>query len=296
MAQPEVDERSPAQSWTSTGDSLTPFDLLVEAGRTPAFDLPESLSRLYGGRLGFRSPRLYANFVSSLDGVVDLDLPGVSSGSVISGGSLADRFVMGLLRACADAVLIGAGTLRADPEHLWTPQHVHPAATADFAELRRRLGRASDPKLVVVTSTGDLDVHHPALRQGAIILTTTNGASRLAPRLPQQSTVLSLSDDASLRPEQIVGALTTQGHLTTLCEGGSHLIGPLLAAGLVDELFLTLSPVMAGRGQLSHRLGLVEGVELLPAHGLWANLISLRRHGAHLFLRYELSRERSGNE
>lgn len=276
----------------ATGDSLTSFELLLEAGRIPAYDLPESLTRLYGGRLGFRSPRLYANFVSSLDGVVDLNLPGVSSGSVISGGSQADRFVMGLLRACADAVLIGAGTLRADPRHLWTPQHVYPAATADFVQLRQRLGRSPDPKLVLVTSTGDVDVNHPALQRGALILTSANGASRLAPRVPQQATVISVSNDGTFSPQQIVGTLRAQGHVIILCEGGPHLIGPLLAAGLIDELFLTLSPVMAGRGPVSHRLGLAEGVELLPAQGRWANLMSVRRHGAHLFLRYELLKGR----
>src|SRR5205814_8393664 len=63
----------------------------------------------YGG-----NPRwtgVAANFVESLDGVVALPEARGESGGVVSGGSEADRFIMGLLRACADAVLIGAGTL-----------------------------------------------------------------------------------------------------------------------------------------------------------------------------------------
>jgi len=64
------------------------------------------------GRLGFSTPVVYSNFVSSVDGVVTLGSK-PSAGSVISGKYPADRFLMGLLRACADAVLIGAGTLRA---------------------------------------------------------------------------------------------------------------------------------------------------------------------------------------
>ena len=77
--------------------------------------MPADLERIYG-RLGFADQVLYSNFVTSLDGVVTLgDKP--SAGSVISGRNQADRFLMGLLRACADAVLLGAGTLRATPGH-----------------------------------------------------------------------------------------------------------------------------------------------------------------------------------
>jgi len=78
----------------------------------------------YAGDLGFSEHCLYGNFVASLDGVVALGPEYPSSGSAISGREPADRFVMGLLRAFADAVLIGAGTLRATPTHRWTPEHV----------------------------------------------------------------------------------------------------------------------------------------------------------------------------
>jgi len=84
---------------------------------------------------------IYANFVSSIDGVVTLGA-NPSAGSVISGKSAADRFVMGLLRACADAVVLGAGTLRATPGHLWTPAHVYPALATEFTALRSALGRS----------------------------------------------------------------------------------------------------------------------------------------------------------
>jgi riboflavin biosynthesis pyrimidine reductase len=55
----------------------------------------------------------------------------------------------------------------------------------------------------------------------------------------------------------------------------------------VDEAFLTISPVLAGRDQEA-RLGMVEGLELQPPPGLWTRLLSARRHGDHLFLRYRL--------
>ncbi len=255
----------------------------------PAYGLPDRLRNSYGGPIGFPSPRLYANFVSSLDGVVAFDAE-PSSGPIISGYSEADRFVMGLLRACADAVLVGAGTLRADPRHLWTADHIYPKAATEYAELRRRLGRSTHPRLVVVSAGGGLDPRHPALQAGALILTTAAGASRLEGRLPGVSRVVSVGSGAALDAGSLVEATRAEGHRTILCEGGPHLIAGLFADGHVDELFLTLSPVLAGRKEGAHRLGLVEGATLLPADGRWGTLLSLRRHDSHLFLRYGIRR------
>jgi hypothetical protein len=94
---------------------LSAFEVLFEAD-LPSYALPDELRAIYG-RLGFADRVVYSNFVSSLDGVVTLG-SGVSAGSVISGKNPADRFLMGLLRACADVVVIGAGTMRATPGHL----------------------------------------------------------------------------------------------------------------------------------------------------------------------------------
>ncbi|HZY56655.1 MAG TPA: dihydrofolate reductase family protein [Rubrobacteraceae bacterium] len=98
---------------------MTLLSRLYEVPNLPSYPLPATLERLHGGPFGFTGPRLFANFVTSLDGVVAL--PHVAgSPAVISGKSEADRFLMGLLRACAGAVLIGATTLRAEPQHRWT--------------------------------------------------------------------------------------------------------------------------------------------------------------------------------
>ena len=78
--------------------------------------LPEELTILYGGDLRFPEhddrPYVIGNFVSTLDGVVSFEIPGKSGGGDISGFNEADRFIMGLLRASADAVIVGSGTLR----------------------------------------------------------------------------------------------------------------------------------------------------------------------------------------
>jgi riboflavin biosynthesis pyrimidine reductase len=88
--------------------------------------------------------------------------------------------------------------------------------------------------------------------------------------------------------EDAVAALRAAGHRRVLSEGGPRVLGQLLGAGLVDELFLTLSPVLAGRSPELKRLGLLEGLSY-PAHALQrAELRSVRRHAGHLLLRYGL--------
>ena len=88
--------------------SLEPLELLYESSAPAASALTPPLARLYGGGLGFEGPTAYANFVTSVDGTVAL--PGVpESNALIAGGSEADRFVMGLLRALADVVVVGSG-------------------------------------------------------------------------------------------------------------------------------------------------------------------------------------------
>ncbi len=125
------------------------LEVLFEADGLPSVDLPAELERLHGGTLGFAAPRLYANFVSTLDGVVAI--PSVpESNKIIAAGSEADRFLMGLLRAFADVVVIGTGTLHGSPKGMWSPAGPYPATAEALAELRTRLGlsacaRSRDP-------------------------------------------------------------------------------------------------------------------------------------------------------
>jgi len=263
---------------------LEPFEILYEAD-LPAYKLPVDLHHLYG-KLGFATPALYSNFVASLDGVATLGSK-PSAGSIISGRYPADRFLMGLLRACADAVVIGAGTLRATPGHLWTPAHVYPELTTEFISLRSRLGRATEPQLVVITAKGDVDSSHPALVKGALVVTTDVGAEVCRGSLPASCEVMAMGKGATVDLRDAFAALRARGLGVILTEGGPHLIGQLIAAGLLEDVFLTISPVIAGRNS-DERLGMVAGVELLPKGGVWGALVSARRHGDYLFLRYRL--------
>jgi riboflavin biosynthesis pyrimidine reductase len=265
---------------------LAPFELLTETADQPVYDLPTRLRDVYAGAIGFESPCVYANFVSSVDGVVTLGPEQSSPGSLISGNSRADRFVMGLLRACADTVLLGAGTLRDSPGHRWTPAHVFPDAAAEFAELRRRLKRTESPRLVVVTAGGDIDVLHSGLVPGSVIVTSDVGARHLMHRLPAGVEVRSLGEPPNLSVQRVVESLRGDGDGVILTEGGPTLVGQLLRGHLVNELFLTLSPVLLGRSSSEPRPGLVDATAFAVASAPALSLSSARRHGSHLFLRY----------
>jgi riboflavin biosynthesis pyrimidine reductase len=262
---------------------VQPLELLYEPDGLPAFALPEALAALYPGSLGFESPRVFANFVETINGVVAI--PTVEqSNKLIAAGSAADRFVMGLLRACADAVAIGAGTLAASPGGVWTPKQAFPDAAAHYDELRSTLGLSAQPEIVILSASGGLDAEHPLFEAGALVLTTDVGRTLLGDRLPGASTVVSLGPGGELDPTAAVGALRARGHRLILHEGGPHVIGSFFRAGVVDELFLTISPLLTGRTLLDPRLALVEGADLLP--GLRTRLVGVRRDTDHLFVRY----------
>ena len=265
---------------------MEPLELLFEVDGLPMTELPDDLVELYGGAIGFREPCLYSNFISTVDGVVAI--PAVPrSNALVADGSDGDRFVMGLLRAFADAVLIGAGTLASSPKGTWLPEKVYPPAREAFAELRRRLGKRERPEIAILTGHGSIAPEHPLLASGAVVLTSDAGAVRLEGALPGATTIVTLGEETIIEPQLAVDALLARGHRTILCEAGPHTHGSLLASGLVDELFLTISPLLAGdRGHMS-RYGLAEAADLMPP-GVRGELLSVRRHEGHVFLRYDL--------
>ena len=264
---------------------LEPFEVLFEESGPAAVELPDELRQLYGGDLGLREPCLYANFVSTVDGVVAI--PAIrNSNAVIAAESEADKLLMGVLRAFADVVLIGAGVLRAAPKGTWQPAAAYPPAAEAFAELRRRLGRPEGPQVAILTGHGTIDPAHPVLEAGALVLTSEPGAAALASDLPPAATLITLGDDPVIDGRAVRDALLERGHRSILAEAGPHAFGSLLEAGAIDELFLTISPTLAGDIGPGSRLHLVEAADLVPLHEL--RPVSLRRHGRHLFARYEV--------
>lgn len=265
---------------------IEPFSVLVEDDDVPRWDVPELLTALYGGTIGIEEPSVVANFVESLDGVVAVPrLP--RSPAILGDESDADRFILALVRACADAVVVGSGTLLASPKGTWRIDRAYPPAADALGELRARRGRPEQPLLTIVSAGGSLDPAHPVLEVGALVLTTDAAAPRLRASLPGATEVVAVNDGDTVDLAAAIELLRDRGCSIVLTEAGPSMFGSLVASGLVDELFLTVSPVLAGRAETA-RLGLVEGVELVPQTRVAGRLRSVRTHGSHLFLRYTL--------
>jgi riboflavin biosynthesis pyrimidine reductase len=262
-----------------------PLELLFERQGLPSAELPRVLSTAYAGGLGFQTPCVVANFVSSTDGVVAFADVG-ESGHVVSMDSAPDRFVMGLLRACADVVMVGAGSYRKSPTHRWQAETIYPAYSESFAELRQQLGLAPTPRFVLLSASGLVPSNGPAL-EGALVVTTPAGAARLANRLPS-SAELCVFDLPALRTSDVIARLQSGGARVILTEGGPSVMSQLVAEAALDELFLTVSPALFGRYPGDDRKALTDGLNFgrVPLE-----LLSARRAGSHLFLRYALERK-----
>ena len=142
---------------------------------------------------------------------------------------------MGLLRAMADVVLVGAGTVRAAPTHEWTPRRVHRRSAELYATWRHDLGIADpQPTTIVATASGALDLRHPGLSAPdvpVIIATTDEGADRLRAADPGPNVRVEVaSDDGQVPAAGLIEIAAAAGARLVLCEGGPHLIGDLIAA------------------------------------------------------------------
>ena len=260
------------------------LELLFDSQKLESLSVPVALSDGYGGPLRLEKKSVFANFVASLDGVVAL--PGdTESGQIISGRNPADRFVMGLLRAAADAILLGAGTFRKSAQHLWLPSRIYPAGDAAFAAMRTMLGLSQRPQFVLVSASGDIDVSEPAV-EGAWICTTPKGEARLRSQLPESARLI-VQDSEEISFVDLLKTLEAAGFARFLTEGGPSLFSQLVRQNLLDQLFLTSSPALFGRFSHDQRKSLADGLDL---GGAPLELASARRHGSHLFLSYVVNR------
>lgn len=274
-------------------NALTPLETIFDVERGSDLPLPPDLLTLFG-RLQFPShqvPYVVGNFVTTLDGVVALNEPGHMSGGDISGFNHHDRMVMGLLRAIADAVIVGAGTLRSAPRHRWTAQHIYPALSAAYQQLRSNLGKPTPPLNVIVSARGNISLDLPVFQSGEVpvlIVTTSAGEQRIrAQHLPKSVQLSSVPSAGSLSARAILEAVShAQQSELILVEGGPQLMGDFFAEKYLDELFLTLAPQIAGRDGSMERPGLVSGKRFAPENPLWGTLIGVKRSESHLFLRY----------
>lgn len=260
------------QIFPEHGDPIGPADPLgatgpIKPGDDAARDLVAALADIYGypDRLWVK-----ANFVASIDGAISAD--GRSAG--LSGP--ADRLVFTVLRSLADVVVAGAGTVRAEryrqarPDELWQ---------------QLRAGRPPAPPIAVVTRRLDLDLsgrlfgRGPGLVRTIVLTSELAGEDRRAEATRVAEVVVAGAE--TVTGKAIIDALAARGYRRILVEGGPMLLGQLIAEGLLDELCLTVSPVLEG-GHAARRLTARRG----PASPTEMTLTTLLEDDGFLLSRY----------
>lgn len=274
---------------------LTALEQLFDVKQEIDLPLPFELATLYGHlSLPAYAGKAYVmgNFVSTLDGVVALNEAGHNGSGEINGVNHQDHMVMGLLRAIADAIIVGAGTLREARNHRWTAAYIYPSLTDAYQQLRKTLGKSIPPLNVIVTERGNISLDLPLFQTSEVpvlIVTTKQGENRInAQTIPPSVQVLALEGNGPLSARAILEEVTRVRKCEViLTEGGPQLFGTFLAEQCLNELFLTLAPQVAGRDENNERPGIVAGKLFAPEHPVWGKLISIKRGESHLFLRYE---------
>lgn len=213
-------------------------------------------------------PRVAMNFVATVDGRATIE---GRSGPI---GSAADTAMLAWLRTRFDAVMIGAGTMRAE-------RYGRAIRNSEKRARRERIGLAAEPLMVLVSGRLDLPWDAPLFAEGhgEVVIFT---ASETDP--PETETPVEV-----VRHERVVDLRAALRHLrrergvrALLSEGGPHLYGQMEAAGLVDDLFLTISPKLAGGEAPRIVEGELPGVAALE-------LAWLLEEDGELFARYRAS-------
>jgi riboflavin biosynthesis pyrimidine reductase len=220
--------------------------------------------------------RVMLNMISSADGRATL----TGRSGPLSGP--ADRELFHALRSSADAVLVGAGTVRAE-------RYGRMLRDQDVRDLRVRRGLTPEPLACIVSGRLALPEDIPLLREAEshVVVLTASEAS-LPETGAQIDYVRSTGDQLDLAAG--IAELSERFTLCTLmCEGGPHLARELIAADVLDEIFLTVSPMLAGgEPSAGQALRILAGMELEPPARL--ELLGAARSGSYLFLRYALAR------
>jgi riboflavin-specific deaminase-like protein len=215
----------------------------------------------------------------AIDMVASIDGAAAVNGQTAQLGGEADQLIFRRLRAAADAILVGAGTVRDED---YGPATGTPARRRD----RAARGLAERPRLVVVSRSLDLDPgrrvfadpQHPPL-----VVTTEMAPHDRAASLSEVAEVVRMGRDSVALAALLVD-LQARGLSRVLCEGGPTLNAALLAADLIDEVFLTIAPGAFG-GEAPR---IIAGGKAVPERGF--ELVSLHEHHSELLLRYRRAR------
>ncbi len=232
-------------------------------------------------------PYVVLNMVSTVDGHATL---GGRSGGL---SSRADRELFHGLRLAVDAVMAGAATVRVERYGRIIPD-------ASRRQLRVERGLSEEPLACIVSGRLALDGDIPLLADpSARVVILTSSAASLPENTAAEVHYIRAERDGLLDLPAALAELRERfGVRTLLCEGGPHLNAQLLGVGLVDELFLSLAPVLAGGdpdGNPAHpeALRILAGPELSPPVEL--SLLSVLKHDSSLFLRYGVRGRRASS-
>jgi riboflavin-specific deaminase-like protein len=221
-------------------------------------------------------PYVVVNMIATVDGRASL---AGRSGSLSNG---ADRQLFHALRAAVDGVLVGAGTIRAER---------YGRMIRDPAARRRRTerGLSEEPLAFIVSGHLSLAPDTPLLDESASkVVVVTHSTASLTGVAADVDYVRAARDGSLDLPRALAELRERYGVRTLLCEGGPHLNAELLLAGLVDELFLSISPKLAGGEDVTgESLRIIAGREL--DEPLELDLLSVLENESHLFLRYAVA-------
>lgn len=208
------------------------------------------------GKLAFPAPHgerpwTYANFVQSIDGVASFKGRHASGADISQ--SAEDRWLMDLLRAHADAIIMGVNTLveetRSSPDTKGGRGPVYRIEDESLRDLRAKLERRRE-MVIFATASGSVDPRAYRVFDGdlmdALILTTASGAARLKARSPTVQVIIAGHDKTIDLPLAMRKLRKDMGITYLLCEGGPTLYGSMSRARLIDEKFVTVSPVEIG--------------------------------------------------
>jgi 2,5-diamino-6-(ribosylamino)-4(3H)-pyrimidinone 5'-phosphate reductase len=235
-------------------------------------DLPPT-----GNREGAR-PYVIINTVSSVDGRTAVE------GKASKIGSTTDRRTMRILRSKADAVMVGAGTLRAEKLSLGLDP----------------TDGVSQPHAIIVTDTGDVPLEeHLIVESGqeVLILLSDAAPEKVVERMRTLAPVMRVPADSTGGVDlqkALLALVAEKGVESLVVEGGPGLNHALISRQLVDELFLTVAPELLG-GTSDQTLTLLRGPTLPTRDRPTLALVSIHLSGSELFLRYSLARTPPGS-
>lgn len=223
-------------------------------------------------------PFVRAVMVSTADG-------SARSPQGLSGGisSAADRLLFGTLRGLSDVILAGASTVRSE-------NYGPPKARPELERRRSEAGQTAVPRIAIVTGSGDLDPTTPLFTQAVeppLILAPASLPADAREALTPVAEIVDCGEDR-VQPEAVIAALSERGLRRVALEGGPGLLSQMMGSALVDELCLTVTPLLYGGSDTTHPTPRIMSGSPLPDAPRPMRLESVIESDGTLFLRYQI--------